>query len=418
MDAEVLACSTGKSIALMESLNAIISQLSHAMDDAGPLRFIIPLVIPVVTWFVRKPLTGLLLRLLKVTAKGIGLTISDKVEKAVQPAIQAFVVVFAALITLELLHLPDPFSGTIEKLLVSMCVAAVFIAIYDLCETLPELFARSRHDRTSGQSTFVVRIARFIVVFIGVAAILKVWNIDIGPVLTGMGLAGAAVALAAQDYLKNLIAGFNNAFERRFREGDWIRAEGLIEGTVESVDLRSTLIRRFDTAPVYVPNSDLANAALINFTRCAHRRIYWKISLTYTSSIDALRTIRERIEHYIDDSGYFVSPDLASRYVRIDSFSDSSIDMLVLCFCQSNVWADYLQAKEELVLSIKSIVAEAGGSFAFPSRSIYIEASPEEEPAASTHPERDQFKSGDHPQSQGRSESGDLSEAGDSADEA
>ena len=102
--------------------------------------------------------------------------------------------------------------------------------------------------------------------------------------------------------------------------------------------------------------------------------------------------------------------------MRIDSFNDSSIDMLVLCFSQSNVWADYLEAKEELALSIKSIVMEAGGGFAFPSRSIYIEASPEEGTAASTHPERDQFKSGDHPQSRGRSESGDLSEAGDPSD--
>jgi len=400
----------------METLNVIISQLSQAWDDAGPFKFVIPLAIPVVAWVARKPLTGLFLRLLKATAKGMGLTISEKIEKAVQPGIQAFAVVFGALIALEILHLPDPYSGIIENLLISVCVAAVFITIYDLCEILPEWFGRTRHDRMTGQSTFVVRVAHFIVVFIGIASILKVWNIDVGPVLTGMGLAGAAVALAAQDYLKNLIAGFNNAFERRFREGDWIRVDGLIEGTVESVDLRSTLIRRFDTAPVYVPNSDLANAALVNFTRCAHRRIYWKISLTYTSSIDALRTIRERIEQYIDDSGYFVSPDLASRYVRIDSFNDSSIDMLVLCFCKSNVWADYLLAKEELVLSIKSIVAEAGGGFAFPSRSIYMEASPEGEAAASTHPERDQFKPGDHLQSRGRSESGDQSEASDLPD--
>ena len=173
----------------MESLNGLISQLNHALDYAGPFRFVIPLAIPIIAWLVRKPLTGSLLRLLKVTAKGIGLTISDKIEKAVQPAIQAFVMVFGALIALELLHLPDPFSGTIAKLLESVCVAAVFIAIYELCEILPELFAGSRHDRTTGQSTFVVRVARFVVVFIGVAAILKVWNIDVGPVLTGMGLA-------------------------------------------------------------------------------------------------------------------------------------------------------------------------------------------------------------------------------------
>ena len=150
-----------------------------------------------------------------------------------------------------------------------------------------------------------------------------------------------------------------------FREGDWIRVEGLIEGTVESVDLRSTLVRRFDLAPVTVPNAELANAALVNFTRCSYRRIYWKIALKYSCSIGTLRQIRERIEKYIDDSDYFVSPNVASRYVRIDSFSDSSIDILVLCFTRSNVWEDYLNAKEDLTLAIKSIVNEAGGILLF-----------------------------------------------------
>ncbi len=125
-------------------------------------------------------------------------------------------------------------------------------------------------------------------------------NISTGAKRNRWRLAGAAVALA----------GFNNAAERRFRERDWICVNGLIEGTVESVDLRSTLERRFDKAPVYVPNSELANNLLINFSRCPHRRISWKLSLTY------------------------------------NSFNDSSIDMLVL-FSQSNVWGDYVEASPE-----------------------------------------------------------------------
>lgn len=135
------------------------------------------------------------------------------------------------------------------------------------------------------------------------------------------------------------------------------------------------MVRRFDTAPVHVPNSELATAPLINFSRLRYRRIYWKIGLTYVSSIEVLREIRDRVEQHIDDCGYFVSPDIASRFVRIDSFNESSIDMLVYCFTKSNKYSGYLEANEHLVLAIKSIVSEAGGAFAFPSRSIYIEAS-------------------------------------------
>ncbi len=366
-------------MALVDTLNHTVTQVSLAWEAAGLLRILITLVVPVVAWLVRKPAANLVFRLSRTIAKGVGFSLGDEIEKSVGPAIQVLVVTFGALIAHETIQLPEPYFGIVEKLLVSVSVAAVFATVYAFCKYIPNFLDQTRANRVAEQLSWVVRVAQCIVVFVGIAAVFKVWGVDIGPVLTGMGLAGAAVALAAQDYLKNLLAGFNNAAERRFREGDWICVDGLIEGTVESVDIRSTLIRRFDKAPVFVPNSELANSLLINFSRCPHRRINWKISLTYSTSIDTLRTIRDRIEQYIDDSDRYVSHEIATRRVRIDSLNDSSIDMAVICFSQSSDWSIYTKAKEELALAIKSIVAEAGGSFAFPSRSIYMKHSLEEE---------------------------------------
>jgi len=358
---------------LAETLTQIVTYVSQAWDEAGPLRVIISLTAPLIAWVIRKPVANLVFKLSKMIAEGVGFTLGSQIEESVRPAIEVFVVAFGALIAHESIQMPEPYFGIVGNLIETVSVAAVFVVIYSSSSLIPQFFAGKHTSRVPGQMSWVVRLVQFLVVFVGIAAVFKVWGIDVGPVLTGMGLAGAAVALAAQDYLKNLLAGFNNAAERRFQEGDWISVEGLIEGTVESVDLRSTLVRRFDKAPVYVPNSELANNLLINFSRCPHRRIRWLISLTYATSVDTLRIIRERIEQYIDQSDLYVNADLAARYVRIDSFNDSSIDMQILCFSHSNVWADYLEAKEELALAIKSIVGEAGGSFAFPSRSIYME---------------------------------------------
>ena len=356
-------------------MSEMITELSQAWDSSDLFRIIVALVIPVIAWFVRTPLANLALQVFKVMAKKIGVAVSEQTELSLAPTTKMLVVALGAVIANRIIRMPDPYFGIVQNVLVSICVIAVFTILYGMCRYIRELFSASKKIHTTGHISLVVRVAQSIVVIVGVAVVLKVWGIDIGPALAGMGLAGAAVALAAQDYLKNLIAGFNNAAEHRFREGDWIRVDGLIEGTVESVDLRSTLVRRFDLAPVTVPNSELANAALANFSRCRYRRIFWKVALTYSCSIDSLRQIRDGIEKYIDDSDHFVSPDLAARYVRIDSLNESSIDILVLCFTRSNVWADYLEAKEDLVLAIKSIVNEVGGAFAFPSRSIYVEAS-------------------------------------------
>lgn len=365
-------------MALVDTFNTAISTV-QAWDESTSLHILLSLLVPLVAWLVRKPLAGLIFNLFKAIGKGVGFNLDDKFDESGIRAIQALIVVLGVLIAHERIQLPEPYFGIVEKLLVSICVMVVFTVVYSSCQFIPQFFEGRKNARAPEQLSWAVHVSQFLVAFIGIAAVLAVWGIDIGPVLTGMGVAGAAVALSAQDYLKNLLAGFNNAAERRFREGDWIRVEGLVEGIIESIDLRSTLVRRFDQAPVYVPNSELANNLLINFSRRSHRRIDWTISLTYATSIQTLRSIRERVEKYIDDSDHYVLPAHAARYVRVGAFTDSSIDIMILCFSTSNDREGYFVAKEELALAIKSIVEEEGASFAFPSRSIYTETSSSED---------------------------------------
>ena len=113
-----------------------------------------------------------------------------------------------------------------------------------------------------------------------------------------------------------------------------------------------------------------------NFSEMTHRRIYWKIGVEYRTSIDQLRTIREGIEAYIMGNDSFAKPPQVPTFVRIDSFSDSSIDILLYCFTRTTVWGEWLAIKEDLAYEIKQIVEGAGSGFAFPSQSLYVEALP------------------------------------------
>ncbi len=304
----------------------------------------------------------------------IGVIIAETVKTAITPAIKTLIVSFALLIALEIIDLPETISITLERILISVAIASVFAVAYVLTDPLSRLLEPYRTTSTQIQVDWILRIAKVAVVFLGIAAVLKVWGIDLGPALTGMGLLGAGVALAAQDLFRNLIGGMTNISEKRFGAGDRIRVEGVIEGFVEKVEFRSTQIRRFDKALVHVPNGDLANSPLVNFSRMPHRRIYWMIKLVYSTTTEQLAEIREAIEHYIDGSGDFVSQDQAARFVHIDSFDKSAINMLVYCFTKSAEYGEYLEAKEKLVIGIKDAVERAGSAFAFPSRSIYVEA--------------------------------------------
>lgn len=351
-----------------------MSYLQEIWQGLGSWQYLFILAIPLLAWVVRVPASRVMLYLLKVFLKGIGLEPGENLQRSLLPALQVVVVAFGVLVANDNIGLSEPYYTIVKNLLVSACVAAVFSVMFAMCVFIPQLVQRNRNLNIREQSTMVLSVSRVMVIFLGIAAVMKVWGLDIGPTLTGMGVVGAAVALAAQDSVKNLLAGLNNAAERRFSEGDLIRVDGKVEGIVESVDLRSTKIRRHDTAPVHVPNSDLANSAVINFGRRPNRRIKWTVALTYGTSNQVLLAIRSRIESYIDDSGLFAPAEGTGRHIRINALNDSSIDLLVYCFTRATVYSEFLEVQEALALNILEIVKDEGGSFAFPSRSIYMES--------------------------------------------
>ena len=218
---------------------------------------------------------------------------------------------------------------------------------------------------------WIIKSLKILIFILGLAAVLELWGIKIGPIIAGLGLFGVAVALGAQDLFKNLISGILVLVEKRFKIGDWIAVDGIIEGTVEKIGFRSTTIRKFDKSLAIIPNFQFAENAVVNVSETSNWRIRWIITLQYDSTIDQLKKIREEIESYINNSEDFNQS--IGVAVRIEKFSDSSIDLLVRCFTNSNSWSNSLEVKERLAIEIKQIVEKNKASFAFPSQSIYVE---------------------------------------------
>ena len=277
---------------------------------------------------------------------------------------------FFATSVLNLQEGASAFAYNLNRSLVSF---TLFWGFYRLCTPAGQLLRRSTEVLTDAMVEWITKIGRIAFVVLGAATILELWGIAVGPIIAGLGLFGVAVALGAQDLFKNLIAGFFVLGEQRFQAGDWIHVEGVVEGTVTHIGFRTTTVRRFDRAPVYVPNARLADNAVTNFSRMSHRRIRWMLGLEYRTTLEQLKQIRDGIERYILDSDEFANPDEVATFVRVDSFNDSSIDILLYCFTRTIVWGDWLEIKERLAYRIKEIVEEAGAGFAFPSRSLYLE---------------------------------------------
>ena len=271
-----------------------------------------------------------------------------------------------------------PFVGLAERiaddLLRSLAAFVLFWALYRLAEPLRGLAVRLEEKIGAEVVDWSIRGLKIAFVAIGAITVLEIWGIEVAPILAGLGLIGVAVALGAQDLFRNLIAGLLIIGERRLAHGEWIKIDGGVEGTVEAIGFRSTRVRQFDKAPIYVPNSKLSDTAVINYTRMTHRRIYWMIGIEYRTTVDQLREIRDGIEAFLLEDDAFAHPPEVPTFVRIDRFSDSSIDIMVYCFTVTTNWGEWLAIKERLAYRIKAIVGQAGTDFAFPSRTLYVES--------------------------------------------
>ena len=223
---------------------------------------------------------------------------------------------------------------------------------------------------------WITNFIRIVIFILGFCAVLELWGIRVGPFVAGLGLFGVAVALGAQDLFKNLISGVLVLIEKRFKKGDVVLIENVIEGVVEKIGFRSTAIRKFDKSLCYIPNNQFAENAVTNITKISNRRINWVIGLEYKSSTKQLKSICKDIEKKItSNKNDFCVNEITPVIVKINEFSASSIDILVRCFTNNNDFQEFLNVKNRLALDIKEIVERRGCSFAFPSQSLYIEKS-------------------------------------------
>ena len=257
---------------------------------------------------------------------------------------------------------------TINRTLITILI---FWVIHQIIEPISYILSGLDKLLTRELIGWIIKSLKILIFILGLAAVLELWGIKIGPIIAGLGLFGVAVALGAQDLFKNLISGILVLVEKRFKIGDWIAVEGIIEGIVEKIGFRSTTIRKFDKSLAIIPNFQFAENAVVNVSETTNWLISWIITLQYDTTVDQLKTVRNEIEGYINKSEDFDTN--VGVAVRIDKFSDSSIDMYVRGFTKTDSWNEMLAVKERLAIEIKQIVEKNNASFAFPSQSIYIE---------------------------------------------
>ena len=219
---------------------------------------------------------------------------------------------------------------------------------------------------------FIRNGVRVLMAIIAFVVILQEWQFDVGGLIAGLGLSGLGIALASQDLAANLFGFTTIIGDEPLLEGEYIVAAD-VAGTVEHIGLRSTRIRQLDQSLVTVPNSKLSNSVVTNWSRLTKRRMNMTIGLTYSTTSAQMKTFLERLEALIKARE---AVDATSVMVFFSNFGGSSLDVQMIAFIGLADWYAFNLEVQEISLEIMELVEELGLSFAFPSRTVYVEQFP------------------------------------------
>jgi len=215
----------------------------------------------------------------------------------------------------------------------------------------------------------VLRTLKVFVVVIGALAIAyEVAEDSFDQVLAGLGLGGLAFALAAKDTIANLFGSVMIIADRPFEIGDWIQVND-IDGSVESVGIRSTRVRTFYNSVVTIPNSELTNAVIDNYGKRKYRRIKQTLGLTYDTTPEMIDAFCEGVRQLIEEHPY-TRKDY--YHVYLNEFSAYSLDVMLYCFVQTPEWGTELRERHRLFSDILRLADKLGVEFAFPTETEHV----------------------------------------------
>ncbi|WP_068113332.1 mechanosensitive ion channel family protein [Tropicimonas marinistellae] len=336
--------------------------------DREPALMAIAVVALVVLF--RKSLATRLAQVVRWVLGTLSITLGEEVDSEIETFLRVLLVTGSLLLAQEVVALPEFAGGVARRLLISILVLAIFAAWYRLVEPMVALINPRKIGVAAIDTSWIVRLGQFVVVLMSITALLAVWEIDISSALTGVGVLGAGLAIASQDFIRNLVAGMNNMSEKRFETGDWIAVAGIVEGTVTRVDVRSTTVMGFDHVPHYVPNSELSNAIVLNKSRMDHRRIYWTIGLVLDATDAQVEQVCNAIRAHMQESDDFVHDGSCPLIVCPKGLSENAIEILALGFTQTKEYQPFIEAGGRLVAAIRHAVNGAGTELAYPTHTI------------------------------------------------
>lgn len=246
-------------------------------------------------------------------------------------------------------------------------IAIIFLAtgFYNMGDLYGNMLVKLDDKLNLNTSTLfkemISKFMRFFIVVLATGMALSEF-FDVNGFIAGLGIAGLAFAMAAQDTLGNIIAGASIVIDRPYDLGDWILCEG-VEGEVEELTFRSTRIRTATKELVYIPNGNMAKNHIINFSRRGFRRVEIILTLAFQTESQHIEALRDDLLKFLNEQPYVLEEGVV---VKMDGFGQLGIQLNLRCYVNTNIYAEYVSYKEMIGLKILDLLKANGVEAAKP----------------------------------------------------
>lgn len=280
------------------------------------------------------------------------------------------------------LEMGSSLRAVVIKTMQLLIFVAIFWYAFNLISII-DLVLRRKTEKENAKlnEQFVSVIRKTLRIFLIVIAVLfiaqNIFEQDIGAWLAGLGIAGLAVSLAAQDSLKNLFGSITILMDRPYQVGERINYGGY-DGIVEDIGFRSTKMRTLTGHLVNIPNSRIVNDPVENIAQRPTIRRIMNITITYDTPVEKVRQAVQILRDILEEEGIrepinpVINGDTLSPRVHFNELNADSLNIFLIYWYGPPVWWDYLEHSERLNFRIFEAFNEAGIDFAFPTQTIHL----------------------------------------------
>ncbi len=282
-------------------------------------------------------------------------------------------VYLAVLFLKKPLNLPDNVMDTVTKAFQIISVLAFAKALASSFTTRSSLIKKIRKnwkdDVEDSMLEFALKVTRVIIYLVAIFIVFAILQINLSGLVAGLGIGGIIVTLAAQDTAKNIFGGVVLFIDKPFNVGDWIQTPNY-EGTVEDMTFRTTRIRNFENSVVNIPNSTIADSAIINWSKMEKRRYKFSLSFPLETTAEQMEIISNKLREMLMNEPQVIDDDII---ISFENITDNGLSLLVYMFVVPTGYNDYIMLKDKINKNIINILHNLGVNLSYPTTSVYIE---------------------------------------------